>query len=182
MRIASFVFVIGLCSVAAADEYWNQFRGPHEDGTSTETGMPVTFEEGSKEIVWKTPVQGKAWSSPVVWGDQIWITNAPELETNTKEPPKLTSPVVLSAICISLQTGKILHDLPIFEVSELQITHNTNSFASPTPYIEEGRVYVHFGAYGTACLDTQTGSIIWKRSIIFAGRVLHLWSTAICCI
>lgn len=164
MRMLATFFWIGLCaSTLAADAPWNQFRGPRGDGTSTEKGLPVTFGEGSKEIVWKTPIPGRAWSSPVVWGKQIWLTNAPDIQGNTKERIKLDKPIDLSAVCIDLDSGKVIHNRKLFEVSELQITHPTNTFASPTPFIEEGRVYIHFGSYGTACLDTKTGETIWER-------------------
>lgn len=164
MRMLATLLWIGLCTASlAADAPWNQFRGPRGDGTSAEKGLPVKFSEGSKEIVWKTPIPGRAWSSPVVWGKQIWVTNAPDIQGNTKEKVKLEKPIDLSAVCVDLETGKIIHNRKLFEVSELQITHATNTFASPTPYIEEGRVYVHFGSYGTACLDTNTGETIWQR-------------------
>jgi outer membrane protein assembly factor BamB len=164
MRTAAWAFLVCLSSVAMADEYWNQFRGPHADGTSTEKGLPVTFAESSPEIVWKTAIPGRAWSSPVIWGSQIWLTNAPEIQNTTKEKPKLDTPLQLSAVCIDLDGGKILHDIKLFEVDTPQFTHSTNSYGSPTPYIEEGRVYIHFGAYGTACLDTTTGAKIWERT------------------
>jgi outer membrane protein assembly factor BamB len=164
MRIFATVLWIGLSTAAlAADAPWNQFRGPRGDGTSTEKGLPVTFGEGSKEIVWKTPIPGRAWSSPVVWGQQIWLTTAPHVPGNTLEKIKLDQPIELSAVCVDLDTGKIIHDRKLFQVSDLQITHQTNTFASPTPYLEEGRVYIHFGSYGTACLDTKTGKTIWER-------------------
>lgn len=142
---------------------WNQFRGPHTDGTTTAKGLPVTFAEGGPEIRWKTPVVGRAWSSPVIWKNQIWVTNAPEIQNVSKEKPRLEKPLVLSAVCLDLTTGKVLMDLPLFEVFEPQFTHATNSYGSPTPYVEEGRVYIHFGTYGTACLDTQTGKKLWER-------------------
>lgn len=164
MRLLATALVFCVCSAAsAADENWNQFRGPRGDGTATATGLPVKFAEGSPEIVWKTPIPGRAWSSPVVWGQQIWLTNAPDILGNTKERVKLDKPIDLSAVCVDLETGKVIHDLKLFQVSELQITHPTNTFASPTPFIEEGRVYIHFGSYGTACLDTKTGQKIWER-------------------
>jgi outer membrane protein assembly factor BamB len=56
-----------------------------------------------------------------------------------------------------------LHDLAIFDVSEPQGGIDFNSYATPTPAIEEGRVYLHFGSPGTACLDTRTGAIVWTR-------------------
>lgn len=150
-------------AMAAEEGDWNQFRGPHADGTTTSTGLPITFAEGSPEIRWKTPLPGRAWSSPVVWKDQIWVTNAPEIQNDTKERPKLAKPLILSAVCLDLATGKVKMDLPLFEVEIPQFTHVTNSYGSPTPYLEEGRVYIHFGAYGTACLDTKTGKKIWER-------------------
>lgn len=156
------LIVFGTTSFAA-DAPWNQFRGPRGDGSSTEKELPVTFAEGTKEIVWKTAIPGRAWSSPVVWGKQIWLTNAPDILGNTKERVKLEKPIALSAVCVDLESGKVIHDVKLFEVSELQVTHPTNTFASPTPFIEEGRVYIHFGSYGTACLDTKTGEKIWER-------------------
>ena len=170
MRLIESALVACLCgvvfvgSVSAEAPNWNQFRGPHGDGSTTAKGLPTTFGEGSPEIVWKTPIVGRAWSSPVVWGKQVWVTNAPEIQNTTKEKPKLDTPISLSAVCLDLDSGKIVHDLKLFETDTPQFTHGTNSFGSPTPYIEEGRVYIHFGAYGTACLDTKTGKKIWERT------------------
>ena len=165
MRVAVISAILLSCSVAIAqDENWNQFRGPRGDGVSHAKGLPVKFGDDSPEIVWKTPIPGRAWSSPVIWGKQIWVTNAPDMVQGTKpERPKLDKPIELSAVCLDLDSGKIIHDLKLFEVTEPQVTHPTNTFASPTPYVEEGRVYIHFGAYGTACLDTKTGRKIWER-------------------
>ena len=160
----SALMLLGLCSLAVGeDENWNQFRGPRGDGTSTATKLPVKFGEGSPEIVWKTPVPGRAWSSPVVWGKQIWMTNCPEIHNLAEGQTKLDKSLQLSAVCVDLDSGKVVHDLVLFEVDAPQFTHPTNSYGSPTPYIEEGRVYIHFGAYGTACLETQTGKKIWER-------------------
>ena len=100
---------------------------------------------------WKTAISGKAWSSPVVCGDQIWMTAAPEEGTR------------LSALCVDRNTGKIIHNLKLFDVVLPQYCHPFNSYASPTPVIEDGRVYVTFGSPGTACLDAKTGEKIWER-------------------
>jgi outer membrane protein assembly factor BamB len=162
MRCLAVVLAMLTVSAAADDAYWNQYRGPHEDGSTTITDLPVTFSEGSPEIRWKTPVPGRAWSSPVIWDQQIWLTNAPEIQ-NPLEGEKLEKPIVLSAVCVDFASGKIIHDLPVFDVETPQFTHATNSYGSCTPYVEEGRVYVHFGAYGTACLDTKTGRKLWER-------------------
>ncbi len=152
------------CPAQADDDYWNQFRGPRGDGISSAKNLPVAFSEGSPEIVWKTPLPGRAWSSPVIWGKQIWLTNGPEIENPTPEKPKPDHPLKLTALCIDFDSGKVVHDLHLFDIETPQFTHVTNSYASPTPYIEAGRVYLHYGAYGTACVDTHTGDVVWKRS------------------
>lgn len=165
MRLTLCCWLLWATAVAGAEVEgdWNQFRGPHTDGTTTAKNLPVTFAEGSPEIRWKTPIVGRAWSSPVIWKNQVWLTNAPEIQNLGKDQKKLDKPLVLSAVCLDLTTGKVLMDLPLFEVDAPQFTHPTNSLASPTPYVEEGRVYIHFGTYGTACLDTQTGKKLWER-------------------
>lgn len=164
MKTVVIAVVLCLSCRAMADENWNQFRGPRGDGTSTETGLPVEFSEGSPEIVWKTPVPGRAWSSPVIWDRQIWLTNAPELVPHvTPEMPRIKKPLEMSAVCVDLDTGKIVHNIKLFDVYTPQITDVSASYASSTPCIEEGRVYLHFGAYGTACLNSQTGETIWSR-------------------
>jgi len=139
-------------SVAFAAENWPQFRGPSGDGHSDATGLPITWSE-TENVVWKTPIHGRGHASPVVWDRQIWLTTA------TRDG------LEMSALCIDRETGRIVHDLRVFENAEedIQIMNPLNSFASPTPVIEAGRVYVHFGTYGTACLDTATGRTIWQR-------------------
>lgn len=132
----------------SAQSDWPEFRGPTADG-KTAAQLPVDF--GNKNLKWSVPIHGKGWSSPVVWGNQIWLTTA------TRDGKKM------SAICVDTQTGNILHDKVIHENESPAFCHPTNSYASPTPAIENGRVYLHFGSYGTTCLDTKTGKQIWQR-------------------
>jgi outer membrane protein assembly factor BamB len=139
-----------LAKPAVAGDDWPQFRGPTGDGHSDSTGLPVTWSE-TEHVRWKTPIHGRGWSSPVVLGDQIWITTATE---DGKQ---------MSAVCLDRESGKIVHDLLLFENEKPKFCHALNSYASCTPAIDPGRVYVHFGAYGTACLDTTTGKTIWER-------------------
>jgi outer membrane protein assembly factor BamB len=105
----------------------------------------------TENIQWKVDIHGRGWSSPVVWRDQIWLTTATEDGRQ------------MYAICVAADTGRIVHDILVFENEKPQFCHPTNSYASPTPIVEEGRVYVHFGSYGTACLDTATGRRLWQR-------------------
>jgi outer membrane protein assembly factor BamB len=145
--------VLALCCGAALQggENWPQFRGPTGDGHSDAKDLPVTFGEGQR-VKWKTALHGKAWSSPVVWGNQIWLTTA----TETGD--------ALSVMCVNKDTGAIERDEVLFRVAEPQFCHKFNSYASPTPVIEDGRVYVTFGSPGTACLDTKTGKVLWQRT------------------
>ena len=145
-------FLTGLLMAASATgaENWPQFRGPKGDGNTAETGLPVTWSE-SEHIAWKTAIHGKGWSSPVIWKNQIWMTTAPE---DGKQ---------LFAVCVDRQTGRIVHDIRVFEIDKPQYCIALNSYASPTPVVEEGRVYVHFGAHGTAALDSRSGKILWTR-------------------
>ncbi len=134
-----------------ADENWPRFRGPRADGRTDSTGLPTTWSE-TKNIKWKTPLHDRGWSSPVVWGDQIWVTAA------------TADGKVDYAICVDKHDGRIVHDLALWENEKVYPLGNAvNSYASCTPVIEAGRVYVHFGSYGTACLDTSTGKILWQR-------------------
>jgi outer membrane protein assembly factor BamB len=138
-------------TAALADENWPRFRGPHANGHADGAGLPTSWSE-SKNVKWKTPIHDLGWSSPVVWGDQIWVTTA------------TADGKVDYAICVDKNTGKIIHDLKLWENANPSPLGNAmNCYASCTPVIEEGRVYVHFGSYGTACLDTATGKILWQR-------------------
>ncbi len=82
----------------------------------------------------------------------------------------LLAKVALHAICVDLDSGKVLHDLPLLEKERPQWVHKTNSYASPTPVLEEGKLYAHFGSYGTACVDTQTGEVLWRNEDL---EVMH---------
>src|SRR5689334_15067725 len=131
-------------------ENWPQFRGPTGQGESDSTGLPLTWSE-TDNVVWKAEIHGKSHSSPVVWGDQVWLTTATE---DGRE---------LFVLCVDKNSGKVLRDLKLFDVAVPQYAHPFNSYSSPTPAIEEGHVYVTFGSPGTACLDTNTGKTLWER-------------------
>ncbi len=135
----------------AADQNWPQFRGPTADGHAAGRGLPLTWAEG-KNVVWKTAIHDKGWSSPVIWGNQVWMTTALE---NGKQ---------LFGVCVDRDTGKIVYDLKLFDIEKPKFCIPYNSYASPTPVIEAGRVYLHFGSPGTACVDTATGKVLWSRT------------------
>lgn len=133
-----------------AQPNWNQFRGPNGDGRAETDRLPARWSE-TENVVWKTAIHGRGWSSPVVWGDRIWLTTATEDGRR------------MSALCLDARTGDVIHDLLIFENQKPSFCHPENSYASPTPYVTADRVFVHFGSYGTACLDSETGQRLWER-------------------
>jgi outer membrane protein assembly factor BamB len=149
LRPAATVLALFIGSPLSAG-HWPEFRGPLGNGHAPDTGLPTEWSE-SQNVVWKTPVHGKAWSSPVVWGNLVWMTTASE---DGRE---------LSAVCIALDSGEVLHDFPLFQVARPQFAHSFNSYASPTPAIEEGRVYLSWGSSGIACLDSATADVLWLR-------------------
>ena len=144
------LITVASCLVIEANEQWSQFRGHFGNGIIKSTSAPINWSE-NRNIDWKTPIHDRGWSSPVIWNDQIWMTTA------TKEGNKMY------AICVNKLSGKIEHDIHVFDVKSPQAITNENTYASPTPVVEEGRVYVHFGTYGTACISTKDGQILWKR-------------------
>ena len=129
-------------------ESWPQFRGPTGQGHSGEGGLPLTWSE-TENVRWKVPIRGKGWSSPAILGDEIWLTTAIEEGRS------------LRAICLDRKTGQVLHDVEVFRLAAPGPIHDKNSHASPTPILEEDRVYLHFGSHGTACI-TRSGDIVWK--------------------
>jgi len=141
------IFVPGLF---ADDGKWPEFRGPAGDGRADDAVLPLAIDDSV--IQWQTPIHGKGWSSPIVWDDQIWLTTATE---DGKQ---------MSVVCVDRTDGKVLHDVVVIETEDPEYCHPMNSYATPTAAIEQGRLYVHFGTYGTLCLDTSDASVIWRRA------------------
>jgi len=88
----------------------------------------------------------------VIQGDRIWLTTATEEGKS------------LRAISVDRNTGAILQNVEVFRLKSAKLTNSKNSFASPTPIIDGDHVYIHFGAFGTACIS-QTGEILWKTRL-----------------
>ncbi|MHC4584575.1 MAG: PQQ-binding-like beta-propeller repeat protein, partial [Planctomycetota bacterium] len=134
-----------------AHENWADWRGPSGDGRSDAKGLPLKWSEG-ENIVWKTGIHDLGYSTPVVWGDQVWLTTATK---NGK---------TLYAVCIDLNSGRVVHDVEVFHPKRPQRIHRNNSYATPSAVVEEGRAYVHYGTHGTACIDSESGKVVWKRT------------------
>lgn len=170
-------FGLGLAlvgSVLALAGDWPQFRGPAGDGHSPARNVPVRWSD-TENIAWRTPIPGRGWSSPVVEGDSIWLTTAIVEEASAEERKQklaavpnangleVAGKVVLRALCLDRKSGQITRDVALLTIDSPEPIHSLNSFASPTPVLDEGRLYCHFGTYGTVCLDTASGELLWQN-------------------
>ncbi|XZE20219.1 PQQ-binding-like beta-propeller repeat protein [Pirellulaceae bacterium SH449] len=136
----------------AGEHFWPQYRGPLGTGHAAATASPPVEWGEDINLAWKKPITGKAWSSPVVWGDDVYVTNASD------------DGLVMSALCIDRRDGSTVWENVVFTNTETQPDfHVFNSYASPTPVVDSEYLYVTFGAYGTACLNRTTGETVWER-------------------
>ncbi len=162
LSISLFGVLFCFLSCAAQPEnttsQWTHFRGNNLDGIAIAENLPVTWDE-STNIIWKTAIPEKGWSSPVVLNNQVWLTTAHHRGEE------------LYAICLDFTTGEIIQNLSLFRPKNIESIHDLNSYATPTPAIEEGFVYLHFGTYGTVCLDTKTGQKVWERTDLHCTHV-----------
>jgi hypothetical protein len=99
-----FAATVLLGSQVLAAQNWPEFRGPTGDGHTDATGLPFTFGDDD-HVKWKTPIHGKAWSSPVIWGSEIWVTTANEEGTE------------LGVVTVDKETGRILRDDILFHIA-----------------------------------------------------------------
>jgi outer membrane protein assembly factor BamB len=150
LALISTGLLAGVVGQVRAQENWPQFRGPLGNGISHTRRLPLTWSE-TNNVVWKTPIHGKGWSSPVVWSNAVWMTTA------TPDGRELW------VVKVDRVSGRILLDQKLFTVEKPQYADRFNSYASPTPVVDDGHVYVSFGSPGIACLDAETGHVLWER-------------------
>lgn len=129
---------------------WTQFRGSRGNGLAGSDKIPLKWDD--TVIKWKTVIHDRGHSSPVVFNNQIWLTTA----TNDGKE--------LYAVCFDFKTGRIIYDIKVFTPAGADEKHELNTYATPTPCIEKGFVYVNYGNAGTACINTANGSVVWKNS------------------
>lgn len=152
VTVAGVVFVASLRLQAGAD--WPQFRGPSGQGVSEERELPLEWSE-AHGAAWKVPVAGRGWSSPVVAGGRVWLTTA--------SGDRAAS---LRLVAFEATTGRQVLDTEVFRIPNAELLNAKNSLASPTPIVDGDRVYVHFGAEGTAALTTE-GEVLWKTQLAY---------------
>lgn len=145
-------------SLVAAASDWPQFRGPDGQGHSSETGLPLEWSE-TAGVRWKVPVPGLGWSSPAVSDDRVWLTTG-VIDSGGAS---------LRALAYDAGTGENRLDVEVFRISDSGLPNLKNSHASPTPIVDGERVYVHFGASGTAALTTS-GEVLWTRRFPYVSQ------------
>jgi outer membrane protein assembly factor BamB len=158
---------------AASPENWPQFRGPGARGVSEDdAALPETWS-ATENVVWKTSITGVGWSSPVVWGERIFLTSAASSDPgevpkkglysggNRPEPP--TSSHRWLVCCADFASGKIVWERTVHEGVPATPHHLKNTYASETPVTDGERVYAHFGHLGAYCFDLA-GKLLWSKT------------------
>lgn len=127
---------------------WPQFRGPGGQGIANSAKPPLSWSE-TRNVTWKKALPGLGWSSPVIGDGKLWLTTATDEGRS------------LRVMALDPVSGETLNDIELFHFENPPKINSKNSHASPTPLLEDGRVYVHFGTQGTAALTTS-GEVLWK--------------------
>jgi outer membrane protein assembly factor BamB len=170
---------------AFAQANWPQFRGPRA-GVVEDEVLPVTWST-TEHVAWTAEIPGRGWSSPVVWGDRVFVATA-VAEGGDETPRKglylggnrdTPSDKVhrWKLYCIDFNTGRILWDAVAHEGLPRYATHAKNSYASETPVTDGERVYAYFGnVAGLFCYDFE-GHLVWSKKWD-ATKTRYSWGPA----
>lgn len=169
-----------------ANDSWPEFRGDNGEGLALEDSLPEKFGE-SDHVTWKTELPGRGWSSPVVADGVVWMTTAVEkipteeervamlkeggIPANKYRQLAIASSITLRLLAVDLQSGSLRQSIELAPSVKPEAIHSVNSYASPTPVIDDDKIYCHFGTYGTFCVDRLTGKIAWSRRLPLAHSV-----------
>lgn len=168
--LSSLFLAVAICS-ASAQVNWPQFRGGEALGVATNQNLPTTWGP-SQNVAWQTSVPGMGWSSPVVWGDKIFVTSV--VRDGPVEPPKKglyfggerktpsTNTQHWVVYCFDWQSGKKVWEKQVHEGTPSTSVHLKNTYASETPVTDGERVYAYFGNLGLFCLDLA-GKELWSQ-------------------
>ncbi len=147
-------------SVTVAADDWREFRGPTGQGHAPDVALPLEWSE-TDNVVWKSPVPGRGWSSPVIADGRLWLTTSIDS----------TGSGSLRLLAYDTETGDEVVNREIFRVDDTDAPNPKNSLASPSAVIDPNgeRIYVHFGAYGTAAVTTD-GAIVWSTRFPYISQ------------
>lgn len=175
-RFASLLFAT-LCllprALPAAGIDWPQFRGSGARGSAEAKGAPLTWSD-AENIVWKAILPGPGASSPVTFGDKIFLTCFTGFATSSREPGEMTQ-LKRHLLCLNLADGKILWDTPTpAEQPEQDRIRENHGYASSTPAVDGERIYAFYGKSGVFAFD-HSGKQLWKAKV---GEKLNGWGSA----
>jgi outer membrane protein assembly factor BamB len=156
--VRSLACLLAVIQAAVCAQDWPQFRGPGGQGLSAEKGLPIEWSE-MKNVAWKVPVPGRGWSSPAIAGSRVWLTTATADQRDTS----------LRLLAYDVATGRQALDVEVFRRRGATLLNAKNSHASPTPIVDGDRVYVHFGAEGTAAVSAS-GTSLWKTKLPYESQ------------
>ncbi|MEQ1896425.1 MAG: PQQ-binding-like beta-propeller repeat protein [Vicinamibacterales bacterium] len=168
----------------AADQQWPQFRGPQSSGVAADDPrLPETWS-ATENVRWKADIPGIGWSSPVVWGDHVFLTTAIATTPapvkarvyGAGEVAKTSPPQRWVVVDVDLKSGKIRWQREVGAAVPAQPLHLKNSFASETPVTDGERVYAYFANAGLFVFDTK-GKSVWSRPMP-APRMRSGWGAA----
>jgi outer membrane protein assembly factor BamB len=176
--------LIWAASAAFAQENWPQFRGAESRGIGSSDRLPLVWGADTN-IAWRANIPGRGWSSPVVWGKDVFVTTA--VSDGEEEAPKKglyfggERPATKNrhrwlAVCLDLESGAARWTTELFAATPPTSIHVKNTYASETPATDGERLYALFGEIGLYCLDFK-GNVVWKQE--FAPRkTANGWGTA----
>jgi outer membrane protein assembly factor BamB len=176
----------GFCGgTFAADQNWPQFRGPDATGVSDNDALPLHWS-ATENVAWKTDLPGRGWSSPIIWGDRVFLTSV--INRGKSEEPKKglyfggdrpTPPADVHewiVMCLDLKSGEMIWRKTVHEGRPDSSIHLKNSFASETPVTDGERVYAYFGNIGVFCFNPD-GDILWEKRVA-SHKTRNGWGTA----
>ena len=185
MIVATLLAGLNPLVTSASDAFWPQFLGPGSRAVSTNANLPDRWS-ATENVAWKTPIPGRGWSSPIVWGNRVFLTTVVgqgESETPKKglylggdRPNAASSEHQWKVLCLDLLSGKVLWERIVHQGTPPGPAHAKNSYASETPVTDGERVYAYFGNVGVFCLDLE-GRPVWSKPLP-PHAMRHGWGTA----
>jgi len=145
------------------------FRGANGDGTMHSAEIPTEWGN-DLNLLWKTRIPGKGWSSPVIWGDQIIFTSARPADESSEVTADSNNRIYpdqdynFEVYCLDRKTGEVLWNSVVYVGKPGIITHKDNTYASETPATDGVRIYAYFGMVGLYCLDME-GKKVWEKNL-----------------
>jgi outer membrane protein assembly factor BamB len=165
------LIVVSALSAATGAQHWPQFRGTMAGVGVDHPNLPDTWST-TQNVAWATSIPGLGWSSPVVWGDHVFLTTV--VNTGQQEPPKpgfylgdwpaSTAPHRWMVYDVDYDSGKVRWATEVGSTPPGKAKHLKNSYASETPVTDGERVYAYFGNLGLFALD-MTGKTVWSKPI-----------------